>query len=92
MKRAPREKAWRRKAAEDRERLFTINPRCHWCGVVTVPGKGGGERLTTLDHIKGFHECGRNIAEWDAKENKVIACYACNNRRSAHQHPAPTTD
>lgn len=87
MKKAPRTKKWRRKAAEDRARLFAANPHCHWCGTITIVGKGDGDRLATLEHIRGFHACDRDVRVWDAPENKVIACFKCNNSRSSTQLP-----
>lgn len=68
----------------NRERLFAEDCRCHWCGRVTfMPGhpdytKG---RLATLDHVKSWPEAS-GLQEWSAPSNMVLACRACNERRS----------
>lgn len=81
MKKAPRRKAWARNADYHRERLYSRNPHCHWCGVRTIPGKGGGSLLATLDHVKSWPECS-SLDEWADQSNMVLACLSCNQRRS----------
>jgi 5-methylcytosine-specific restriction endonuclease McrA len=55
--------------------LWKRNSRCHWCGVKTL------KDYATVDHVKSRPEC-QTHAEYIAKENKVLACYDCNQRRA----------
>ncbi len=41
----------------------------------------GGE-LATLDHVKSWPECDGDIKIWADRENMVLACLSCNQRRS----------
>ncbi len=64
------------------------DPRCHWCKRVTIlkafqrAGPDEASLIATEDHIRCRAECSTR-AEWDAPENRVLACHECNQRRGA---------
>jgi hypothetical protein len=58
--------------------------RCYWCATETFPAHvvhSTHPKLRTVDHIRSKPEC-MSAAEYKRDDNKVIACYACNQRRS----------
>lgn len=63
---------------ENRERLWRIDPRCHWCALVTVPVPGDGKPLqhfhATLDHVYS--------AQSERRDEVVLACHGCNQKRA----------
>src|ERR1700722_2505309 len=79
----------RNKTAHIRKRLFNLNPRCHWCGKLTIFVEGNGiclpDNAATVDHIvsrlmatsKAHHRSAANI---------VLACYKCNTNRADEEH------
>lgn len=64
-----------------RDALYAKMPYCHWCGTRVFMGKGHGDRLATLDHVLSWPEC-KSEQQWADPMNQVLACRACNQRRS----------
>ena len=63
-----------------RNKLFSENPHCHWCGVrVFLPPRKYSNpyppsNLATLDHLRFWpYDLGREIT--------VLSCYGCNQFR-----------
>lgn len=54
---------------------------CHWCKIPVVRHPTPIPNQRTKDHIKCRAQC-RSRAEWMHPSNRVIACYACNQRRN----------
>src|SRR3990167_4514858 len=75
-----------------RERLWNFNPRCHWCGQVTVlPGYHGRmkdikDNWATIEHLDARHspERGMHFGEF----RHVLACWKCNNERDQRETKA----
>lgn len=71
-----------------RRLLFSQNPRCHWCDVVTLlmPEQQATPeelpRVATVDHIKSRCEA-RTCSEWSASANQVLSCRKCNQKRNS---------
>lgn len=67
-----------------RKNLYKRDRRCHWCSAETWLNRFRVAKAlhATVDHVKCKEECATH-AEYIAKENKVLACYACNQRRNA---------
>ncbi len=69
-----------------RDRLYTADPRCHYCGrdCVAGPIKGEGRsRRPTVDHVEATSAGGSNL-----NDNLVLACHGCNTAkggRSIHE-------
>lgn len=62
--------------------LFARDPHCHWCGLETVQPQPGAPMQpfhATLDHVYGVKSLMRNVM--------VLACHACNSRRSVEPKP-----
>lgn len=62
-----------------RAKLRTINPHCHWCGVLTLETPAQPDSAT-VDHVKPRREC-RSAEEYHAESNLVLACFECNQGR-----------
>lgn len=55
-------------------------PKCHHCGVLTVPSTGNADQrlhVRTVDHLVPFARGGSNSVK-----NLVIACRACNQAKA----------
>jgi hypothetical protein len=69
--------------------LHARDPRCHWCGVVTIdPAKTTDYQrpdLATLDHIKNRLQCS-SAKEYRSGNNHVLACQKCNQERDREFH------
>jgi hypothetical protein len=76
-------------------RLWTADPRCHWCGKLTVlvfrPHRSRGstayrlgivEGEATIDHLHPRTDPNRRQVN-DGTEVTVLACWKCNNERNA---------
>lgn len=69
-----------------------LNPHCQWCERrvfrdVEMSGLPYPAQAT-IDHVKCKQECDTK-AEYSAAKNKVLACYACNQRRNAQFMQSP---
>jgi len=56
---------------------------CYWCGTETFSARKVGPthpKLATVDHIRSKPEC-MSAKEYNANDNKVNACFGCNQRR-----------
>lgn len=77
-----------------RRRMWEYDPRCHWCGVVTVLPKPGppkgppNPRLATIDHLRPRHHPGRREPTNGKEFRRVLACWKCNNERDRREHEA----
>lgn len=57
---------------------------CYWCGTETFSAHKVGPccpQLATVDHIRSKPEC-VSAKEYNDIDNKVNACFGCNQRRS----------
>lgn len=64
------------------------DPHCHWCGCDVFEFVGilrSSPFQATVDHIKCRLECA-TTEEHRADSNKVLACYACNQKRNDAFH------
>ncbi len=65
--------------------LYHRNKHCHWCNCRTWRGVRPADIpvdcRATVDHIKSKPEA-KTHEEYIAKENKVLACYKCNQERA----------
>ena len=62
----------------------TPSDRCYWCATEVFPVGAvgiGHPKLRTVDHVRSKPECVSG-KEYRSPDNQVIACYACNQRRS----------
>lgn len=72
-------------------RLWLSDPRCHWCGRVTVLASLIGKRrqfaeLATIDHLYSrLHPLRSAPKRHPREERTVIACHECNLRRSQRE-------
>lgn len=65
------------------KRLLEVGGRCHWChGCMSLDVGESHPDRATIDHVKCKGECS-TYDEYKAKENMVIACHRCNQRRNA---------
>lgn len=80
--------------AKQRYRLWLNNPRCHYCGKVTVykPAHHKMEisrderpRLATIDHIRPRHHPDRQKPPEPGELLHVLACNQCNNERDKRE-------
>ena len=67
--------------------LWRKDPRCFWCGRVTIYATSGTPNAATLEHV---YPRGHPRRADPARHlpSTVLACYRCNQERGA---PAPTT-
>lgn len=74
----------RKRLQKRRLALWIEDPRCHWCGQLTVLPTGEAkvaappENMATIDHLRSrfHHERGRGT-----QPATVLACWRCNNDR-----------
>jgi hypothetical protein len=63
--------------------LHARDPRCHWCGIVTVIAPRDTRALShyhaTVDHVFGVKS--------DRRDEIVLACHGCNTRRGELSAP-----
>lgn len=80
--------------AKQRYRLWLNNPRCHYCGMVTIykPAHQKMEitpserpRLATIDHIRPRHHPDRLKPQEPGEVLHVLACNQCNNDRDKRE-------
>lgn len=68
-----------------RQELWNEDPHCHWCGVLTKIDHEGRATLdpddATLDHIYHRGHEARKVDMPKQKEDVVLACSHCNNKR-----------
>jgi hypothetical protein len=70
-----------RKMRRARNHMHAQDPRCNWCGTVTInPPRAGDPNAATVDHIKPRREC-RSQQEYESASNHVLACFECNQLR-----------
>lgn len=69
-----------------RDSLREQNPRCHWCGRVTLPPARFTERphplSATLDHVRPRKHPARREPNNNNEERTVLACWQCNQHRN----------
>jgi hypothetical protein len=72
-----------------RKRLWEADPRCYWCGIVTVLiEKSGGSHLpneATIDHLRPRHHPGRLEPIEHQEIRRVLSCFKCNNERDTRE-------
>lgn len=72
-----------------RRELFEADPTCHWCGIVTVwrdnPALPPPDDTATLDHLYCRSHPLRRVPHDGSYPRYVLACYKCNNERSADE-------
>lgn len=67
--------------------LFKVNPHCHWYGCLTMvlsfETATAEQRpfIASVDHFKSRFEAATR-EEWTSAENKVLACWRCNDERN----------
>ncbi len=72
-------------------KLHAQNPRCHWCGRVTVLTnvkeiKGQPDPLmATIDHLISRYDVRRWVKAGPDEKRKVLACFECNNKRASEE-------
>jgi hypothetical protein len=73
-----------------KKQLWNENPYCHWCGCLTqLTNCANGiipNDAATLDHLISRFNPARWIKRKPGERRKVLACYACNQRRSIEEH------
>lgn len=83
-----------RKLAKKRYSLWLQNPRCCYCGVVTIfkPSHikaiifdGERDRLATIDHIRPRHHPERREPPKPGQVLLVLSCWRCNNERDKRE-------
>jgi 5-methylcytosine-specific restriction endonuclease McrA len=86
---------------KQRERFWNEDPRCHYCGQITILQPRGMEwkelwgnlsreerhRLATIDHLRPRHHPGRLEPYHHGQEPRrhVLACWKCNNDRDKRE-------
>lgn len=69
-----------------RVKLWSQNPRCYWCGVVTSIEYQDPAKLSaadaTLDHVYHRGDPRRRVNVPKGEDDVVLACFNCNNRRA----------
>lgn len=69
--------------------LWDENPHCHWCGVLTeltnCPKGQVPNNAATIDHLYSKLDPRRWVRRKPGQIKKVLACYACNQRRSIEE-------
>src|SRR6185503_18043250 len=73
-----------------KQRLYNQYPFCHWCGIALVLVVSDNGRLpdnaATIDHLRSRFDLTRQEPKINAYEERtVLACYGCNQRRSAEE-------
>ncbi len=73
-----------------RRALWRKDPRCFWCGKITILRRvNGGEQhpdnMATLEHIihKMDPNRGKKMSKNKGKNSTVLACRECNNSRGS---------
>lgn len=63
-----------------RKKLFSLDPHCFWCGCLTTLDYSNPQltTLATVDHLYSRWHPARSRR----KHTKVLACFACNQRRN----------
>lgn len=69
--------------------LWEKNPHCHWCGELTeltnCPNGQVPPNAATIDHLYSKLDLRRWVKRKPGEVKKVLACYACNQRRSIEE-------
>jgi hypothetical protein len=73
-----------------RNSLYRSDPRCHWCGRLTVnsrptDGQTFPEFLATIDHVRS-RLASRTVEEHRATKNLVLSCLKCNVTRADREN------
>ena len=77
-------------------RLMKVSPHCHWCGILVIYYKPEfKERVphnfATIDHLHSRFQMEKRLEAWRESMKKrdgshyVLACWACNQRRSSEE-------
>lgn len=65
------------------------DPRCVYCGVVTIfdrpEGKASPPNLATIDHLRPRHHPGRREPIKPGEVRHVLSCWKCNNDRDKRE-------
>jgi 5-methylcytosine-specific restriction endonuclease McrA len=78
---------------ERRTKMWARDPRCHWCGIVTIEPPPGDKRKhfadneATIDHLRPRGDPTRRIPPRNGERRLVVACRKCNNERDRNQWP-----
>ena len=72
-------------------KLYKENPYCHWCGCLTtltnikhIKGQPN-PTMATVDHVLSKFDVRRWVEHKPGEIRKVLACFKCNNQRSADE-------
>lgn len=75
-----------------RKALWSRDPHCHWCGVLTaLPTPGGSPKAkneATIDHLRPRHHPGRLEPAKNQEVRRVLSCWKCNNERDQRESAA----
>ena len=84
-----------KRLAKQRKAMWRLNPRCYYCGVVTIlrplhiPGQQLMPeiryRVATLDHVRARHHPDRTKPPEPGEVLHVLACWRCNNERDQRE-------
>jgi hypothetical protein len=70
-------------------KLWNEDPRCYWCKIPTVLTNTANEKLAhntaTVDHLISRYNPGRWLKKKTGQKRKVLACFACNQKRSMQE-------
>jgi len=73
----------------DKIQFWNENPHCHWCGkqtqVTNCPNGKIPPDAATIDHLYSKYDPRRWVRRKHGERHKVLACYACNQRRSIEE-------
>lgn len=81
--------------ARQRKAMWKRNPRCYYCGVVTIlrplhiPHEPLSpeirDRVATLDHVRARHHPDRTKPPEPGEVLHVLSCWRCNNERDRRE-------
>lgn len=73
--------------SRQRRRFWLRDPRCHYCGVITVFEHEKGtpkDNYATIDHLRPRHHPERHVPA-NGEVRHVLACFRCNNDRDKRE-------
>lgn len=74
--------------AKQRLKFWLNDPRCFYCGVVTVFERVKGcspDNFATIDHLRPRHHPDRLEPAVSGEVRRVLACFRCNNDRDKRE-------
>lgn len=76
-----------RTAKRRRDRLFELNPYCHWCGCLLIrpetikKKETEPKNMATIDHLRDRLNPDRTKPNLDHKKRLVLSCKECNEEK-----------